>query len=257
MSLAMMTWAFAQRGLRPSEKVVLLALADYANDEGYCFPGQVSIATKADLSERTVRDTLKRLEDAGLLEITERRRDDGYRTSNGYRLLTSPAEVAGDQISPAESRQSHRQTAAGQEPSVEPSDIPPTPKAEDDGFDAVWAAWPRKDGKLAAQKAWRRLSAAKRAEILPMLVAHANGHRQHTEPRYIPHLSTWLNGERWDDTVPGGPAASAPTAIDVASVDPSGPVVYREGRAVIPPGYVIVRDDHGRATGYRKVGRDG
>ena len=48
-----------------SECFVLLALADYANDDGECWPSVDGIARKCRLSERGVRKILRRLEDDG------------------------------------------------------------------------------------------------------------------------------------------------------------------------------------------------
>lgn len=140
MSIEAMTWAFKRKGLTPTEKIVLLALADWANDDGECYPGQTTIAEKCDVSERTVRSVLARLIEWGLIDSEERRRPDGYRTSNLYRLRTSPANPAAE-ASPAKSddltgkiAQPHRQLIAGQEPSVEPpvepSDLSPAPPSE-------------------------------------------------------------------------------------------------------------------------------
>ena len=55
-------------GSGPSDatgKLVLLALADYANDAGECWPAVVSLAEKCSLSERATRNALRRLEAAG------------------------------------------------------------------------------------------------------------------------------------------------------------------------------------------------
>lgn len=50
------------------ERFVLLALADYANDAGECWPALASVARKCCLTDRGVRKILRRLEDDGWLE---------------------------------------------------------------------------------------------------------------------------------------------------------------------------------------------
>lgn len=47
--------------LPPSEKLVLLALADAANDEGHCWPSATTIARKSGQGERTVRRAIQSL----------------------------------------------------------------------------------------------------------------------------------------------------------------------------------------------------
>lgn len=51
----------------PMAKAVLISLADNANDHGVCWPSQPTIAARVCLSERTVRNAIKRLEEAGYL----------------------------------------------------------------------------------------------------------------------------------------------------------------------------------------------
>lgn len=47
------------------EKLVLLALADCANDEGHCWPGIRNLCSKTGKSERSLQDALKGLEKNG------------------------------------------------------------------------------------------------------------------------------------------------------------------------------------------------
>lgn len=71
-----------------------------------------------------------------------------------------------------------------------------------DHFDQVWQAYPRKVAKGAARKAFQRLNpdAALVAKMLDTI-----GWQRHTPQWlenggvFIPHLSTWINQERYDD----------------------------------------------------------
>jgi len=85
MSLRVMTWAWAIQ-LAPNAKLVPMALADEADDSGFCFPGHRRIAMKCSISERTVRRMLGELEAAGHLSVEARYRRDRSQSSNGYRL---------------------------------------------------------------------------------------------------------------------------------------------------------------------------
>lgn len=88
MSIAAMTWAWGLEELPPSETLVLLALADQANDQGLCWPSQETIASKARCSLRSVKRAVNSLRNAGLLEVEHRGRE-GFskgRKSNIYRL---------------------------------------------------------------------------------------------------------------------------------------------------------------------------
>lgn len=57
--------------LPDSEKLVLLALADCANDEGQCWPSMATLAAKCSKSDRTVQAAIKALVAAGHLTRNE------------------------------------------------------------------------------------------------------------------------------------------------------------------------------------------
>lgn len=60
-----------QIDLADSEKIVLLALADSANDEGVCWPSMATLARKCSKSDRTVQASIKKLVDGGHLSRHE------------------------------------------------------------------------------------------------------------------------------------------------------------------------------------------
>jgi hypothetical protein len=66
-------------------------------------------------------------------------------------------------------------------------------------FDAFWKAYPRKVGKGAAQKAW---AAAVRKADPDRIIEAVERYAWPDEPSFIPHASTWLNGQRWEDELP-------------------------------------------------------
>src|SRR4051812_37153074 len=95
MSLKVMTWAWSVC-LPPAPKLLLMALADEANDQGYCFPSHRHLSDKCNISERTVRRMLGLLIDGDLVSIEHRFRSNRARTSNGYRLtLDPPVKLSG------------------------------------------------------------------------------------------------------------------------------------------------------------------
>lgn len=87
MSIQALSAAFACRGLKPAEKLVLLGLANYADDVGLCWPSQTTLADDTDLSARTIWSALQGLEKRGLIERHRRNRADGSRTSDMFVLV--------------------------------------------------------------------------------------------------------------------------------------------------------------------------
>jgi Helix-turn-helix domain len=69
-----------------SELLVLLALADWANDDGYCWPTICALASKARLSERAVQQILGRLTATGRIR---RFQGGGRGRSNRYQVVTA------------------------------------------------------------------------------------------------------------------------------------------------------------------------
>lgn len=85
MSVRASTWAWSLEEVMGSEALVLLALADQANDEGFCWPAQQKLAPKARQSVSTLRRSLRSLEKMGLLTTITRSSTRGRR-SNIYLL---------------------------------------------------------------------------------------------------------------------------------------------------------------------------
>ena len=86
MSIKAMNWAWEQQ-LSCSRKLVLMAIADAADDSGDCWPKVKTIAKKCNLSGRTVQRIIKMFSEEGLLELTPRFSPEGRQISNNYRLL--------------------------------------------------------------------------------------------------------------------------------------------------------------------------
>jgi DNA-binding transcriptional regulator YhcF (GntR family) len=87
MSVKALNWAFEQVTDLPVDKIVLLALADYADQDGCCFPSQDTLAKRGMCSIDTIGRVLKRLVGAGMVERSKRYAATGNRTSDTYRLI--------------------------------------------------------------------------------------------------------------------------------------------------------------------------
>lgn len=90
MSIRASNWAWGQ-GLPPSQKVLLLALADQADDDGICWPSMKTLAKKICADPRTAQRNMRELEAAKLVSVEPRHRPDGDSTSNIYRLALTPS----------------------------------------------------------------------------------------------------------------------------------------------------------------------
>lgn len=82
--------------LPDSDKIVLLALADCANDEGHCWPSVASLVRKCSKSERTIQGSIKRLVDEG--HLTRREvpgKGCNYTVHPHKKRIPAPEEAAG------------------------------------------------------------------------------------------------------------------------------------------------------------------
>jgi DNA-binding MarR family transcriptional regulator len=125
-------WAWEQKRcgkgkLRGNAKLVLLALADHADERGVCWPGRRGIAEKVGISASTVTRLLAQLEAGGLVGRHPRFEDEGRQTSSRYVLPVTPAQKRARGVrdraeAASAAARSHPSAAArSQEPSVEPS----------------------------------------------------------------------------------------------------------------------------------------
>lgn len=82
MSIKWMNWVWEHSPYTRTQKLIHLAFADYASDEGYFWPLQDTVAKKCNCSTRYVQKTLKDMRERGMIESEQR----GWHMSNLYQL---------------------------------------------------------------------------------------------------------------------------------------------------------------------------
>ncbi len=139
MSIRLMTLAWELK-IPATPKIVLLALCDWANDEGICFPSVARVASRASLSPRQCKRVLHQLADDRWMEVvgnltggaSSRRYQinvEALRTGDTSvtRVKTSPVAKASPQgMTSAPTTGDADVTRTTREPSLEPP-LPPTP----------------------------------------------------------------------------------------------------------------------------------
>lgn len=90
MSVYVSSWVWKHSTAKGNDLLVLLALADIADDHGICWPSVAHLATKTRLHEQTVRSRLKALRAEGHVEWEDR-----PGTSNRFRItMSTPTKSA-------------------------------------------------------------------------------------------------------------------------------------------------------------------
>lgn len=69
MSVRVMSAVFESKTLGPTERLIMLALADHSDDAGRCYPSNARLCERTGLSERAVRTNIRALEAAGYLTV--------------------------------------------------------------------------------------------------------------------------------------------------------------------------------------------
>lgn len=128
-----------------TQLLLLLALADHANDSGYCFPTQKQLAQKCRCSDRQVRSLLKTLIDDGVVKVIKNGKNNSYQLYPVKELYTG-STVPPEETSTGSPLPTHRKPTSGhsgnplpnnhQEPSITVNKEPAT-------YNCAWCS--RKD----------------------------------------------------------------------------------------------------------------
>lgn len=90
MSDEAMRWALhGPKGLDGTDRLVLIVLADQANEAHECQPGLLRIVEISGLSKRTVQRSLGRLKDRGVVAEQHKRGTSGAQRASTYALRVS------------------------------------------------------------------------------------------------------------------------------------------------------------------------
>lgn len=239
MSMESMVKAMKTKVGNPLRKLVLIKLADNANDQGECWPSYQHIADQCEIGRSTVKVHIRELEKAGFLRREYRRKgelnqsnlfhlslDGGAAPDLGGGVADNPPGAAAN---PGGGAGAAPRTSHSSEPVTEPKPMCVSRSME--GFDQFWKLYPRKANKAQAGKAWKKLAVTPDLLNL-MLTALA---KQATSidwlksgGQYIPHPSTWLNSRRWEDEVPCNRIGSGKPS----SQRPLSQIDYEEGLEV-------------------------
>lgn len=149
MSVKAVTWALEQEIADPVSHLLLVNLANHANEDHVCWPGQQLLADRIGRSKDTVQRHLRKLEKSHHIKSSFRADENGHRTSNLYTLNV----VVTVGVTP------------------KPSDVPRSPKPH---------------GRSVGDKGLNRKTAPPKPQTPPLLnrTLHAAGtHNHHIESK--------------------------------------------------------------------------
>lgn len=173
-------------------KLVLIFLANYADENFQSFPSIGVLAELCESNERTIKRALTLLHQKKIIEIKERFTMDGKQTSNLYTILIRGDKNEGVGVTKSDPNTINiNKTILNKQRGDKK--YPPD-------FEQFWQAYPRHDGsKKSAYKIWSNaISREIDVEVLLLKTIRFKVKNTHTEKRYIPHATTWLNQKRWE-----------------------------------------------------------
>ncbi|MFN3314816.1 MAG: helix-turn-helix domain-containing protein [Hyphomonas sp.] len=256
-------WAFQQRGLKPSAKIILLALADCHNPVHGCFPTQAFLSDVCEVNRDTVNAQLKLLEDRKLIRRvrsvdpqTKRQRPTRYKLAfeGDFELADggeTASEKAGNSVSEiptqppgavsekpaepcrknAESRVGNSDTNLVKEKVIKPArahtrgEAPEETGQVDEDFQRFWRAHPRPLNRDRTLLAWNALEdEGIAADAVIWAAERYKDENLHTPMQYRISSDLWLEQRRWDPQ-PTAARKASPLAMHWASAVKAGKYV--------------------------------
>lgn len=219
------------RELSSTAKLLYGEISAKCNELGYCYASNGALAALMGCGERTVSRLIGELETRGEIVIETLPTKD--RRGHWERRLYTRETAAGIGRSYEDGVDKNGDPDGGVDKNGEAgvdkngeayiglnnkvtNNPPISPQGESEQiFERFWAKYPKKKGKEAARRAWRKLkpSLALCRVMSAALERDARGADwQRDGGRYIPYPATWLNGRRWEDEeqVAGVSAGSPP-----------------------------------------------
>lgn len=98
MSIKIMSAIFESETLGPTERLIMLALADHADDSGRCYPSIDRLCQRTGLSERAIQTNIRKLSEQGYVRIIP---GGGKSRPNIYFVSATPASETPHLLHPA------------------------------------------------------------------------------------------------------------------------------------------------------------
>jgi len=239
MSLDATRWAWQQVDIKPADKIVLLSMADRADEYHRCYPSISRLAYDTCLNRKTVIAAIGRLQKSGLISAektigsvsvytligVQDRHEANPKNGTSPKSGTSPKNgttpvpktghvpVPKVVLHQSQKRDTNLSINLSSEPTKEP-------KKEMCGFskeelidlfeNRFWPLWGKGARKADARKWFLNKAKNRPPEFFDMLAdkiteLHDWRKRAETIGAFVPSLpafAVWLNGERWEDELP-------------------------------------------------------
>jgi len=193
MSFQAMAWAANQTTKNSIQKLVLMMLANYADENHSCYPSYQHLANICVCTKKTIVRACQQLEEAELIETEKRFDDKGKQTSNRFIIRGVKNDpVGGTKTTPNTIRSILKDNINKR------GDKNNTPYSIE--FLEWWDAYPTNSGsKKEAFKSWLKVTDLfiDKKELLSRTRMFQENQKG-KDRKYIPHATTFLNQNRWE-----------------------------------------------------------
>lgn len=211
MSIKVMSCVWDNGPKDPTERLVMLALADFCDDGGNCFPSMIGIAEKACVTERGARGIVRRLEAEGWLSVNI---GGGRGGKNRYHLnlnklgTKNPEPETGNDENPerGDTKPGTSLHKTRNQGSAEPSRTINKPSlGRFHRFDEFWNSYPHRGGVKKNRKgAEAKYQQAVRSGVHEQDIIDGVS-RMRSDPvvqrGFARDPATWLNQRGWEDEI--------------------------------------------------------
>lgn len=223
MSMTLMVKALKTKVGNPLRKLVLLKLADNANDQGECWPSYQYIADQCEMSKRSVMLHINKLIEDGFLKKEHRLGGEKFNKSNLYTLMVGAGDSLGvvQEIHPPSAGDSlgggagaAPRTYHSLEPTIKPLDHPADARDAliEEQFNKWWKHYPKKVARAKALSIWKSKTKGMDVDTMSAFSDHiindvefrlgdlATGSKTFIGFDML-HPTTYLNQERYNDDI--------------------------------------------------------
>lgn len=208
MGIKFMALAIDAEVANSGQKLVLVMLANHCNDHTkQCNPSHKLLAKECSMGLSTLKGHINALVEAGFVSI-QHVFVENTQKPNSYILNFNVPRPESDPTS------ARIELYPGQNLATEPEFKPEDNHIGNNNtisFEKFWKAYPRKTNKGFAKKVFAKLKVTDEllAKMLQAIEVQKRSVWKDKDPQYIPHPSTWLNGERWEDEVVAQPLSAS------------------------------------------------
>jgi len=189
-------WLMCRKEISLGAKLVYARLSQYAGRDGRAFPKQETLSEQLGLSQRQTKRYVSELVKHSLINSEKQGLGKpSIYTFNHHEWMCVTRHNLGDTYDPKKVTDMS----------------PPIKRVKEENqiniykkdFERLYAVYPRKEKKAPAEKAFIKLSKAKKLPDTDVLIAAIKKRLEldwkDKEKQFIPLPSSWLNGERWND----------------------------------------------------------